>query len=133
MADMTIYNKYYDKALGLDRYQRTVIKGVHWEDTQGANIIKSGLENADRIFVSIPFGCQADRTYCKPKAFESLADKSIFFTIQPGDRIIKGAIDFDINGSAKALDETYETFTVTTVDTLDFGSSRLHHWEVGGR
>ena len=30
-SDITIYNKYYNSALDLNEYQRTVIRGVNWQ------------------------------------------------------------------------------------------------------
>lgn len=130
MSDMTVYNKYYDNVAGHDKYQRTIIKNVHWEDTKAANVIKSGLENADGIFISIPFLSETSRAYIKPKEFSKLSDKTGNFTLQAGDRIVKGSIDFEITGAIKNLDESFEAFTITTVDTFDFGSPHMHHWEV---
>ena len=75
-SDITIYNKVYDDNKGYDIYQRTVIKSVHFEDSKGANVIKSGLENADRASIYVPFKAEMSRQYISPIEFKKLDDKS---------------------------------------------------------
>ncbi len=68
-----------------------------------------------------------------PKEFEKLEYKAGYFTLQEGDRVVKGAIDFEITGKISDLDKEYEAFTITSVDTKDFGSLYMRHWEVGAK
>ncbi len=53
-ADITIYNRYFDKATRLDKYQRTVLKGVFWDERKAINRLQSGLEDADEVSIIIP-------------------------------------------------------------------------------
>ena len=54
-ADITIYNRYFDKATGLDKYQRTILYGVFWDERKAVNRLQSGLEDADKVTIIIPF------------------------------------------------------------------------------
>ena len=131
-SDITIYNKVYDEDKGYDLYQRTVIKGVHFEDSKGANVIKSGLENADRASIYVPFKADMSRQYLSPIEFKKLDDKSKYFTFEKGDRLIKGDIDFEPT-TEKSIDENFDAFTITSVDIFDFGSEKMRHFELGAR
>lgn len=132
-ADITIYNRYFDFETRLDKYQRTVLKGVFWDEKKAVNTIQSGLESADSVFIAIPFQVSSDKQYLSPKEFEKAEDRSKYFTLQEGDRIVKGNIDFEIISKVSDLDKEYEAFTITSVDTKDFGSSHMRHWEVGAK
>ncbi len=132
-SNMTIYNKYFDKATRTDKYQRTVLYGVFWDDKKAMNRLQSGLENADEVFIAIPFAVSSKRQYIAPKEFERLEDKSNYFTLKEEDRIVQGEIDFEITGKVSDLDKQYEAFTITSVDTKDFGSPHMKHWEISGR
>lgn len=132
-ADVTIYNRYFDKETRLDKYQRTVLYGVFWDERKAVNRLQSGLEDADKVTIIIPFTVTTDKKYVPPKEFEKLDDKSDYFTLQEGDRVVKGAVDFEITGKVSDLDKEYEAFTITSVDTKDFGSLHMRHWEVGAR
>ena len=132
-ADITIYNRYFDKETRLDKYQRTVLYGVFWDERKAVNRLQSGLEDADEVTIVIPFKVATDKKYVPPKEFEKLEDKAGYFTLQEGDRVVKGAVDFEITGKASDLDKEYEAFTITSVDTKDFGSPHMRHWEVGAK
>ena len=132
-SNITIYNKYFDKATRTDKYQRTVLYGVFWDDRKAMNRVQSGLQDADEVFIAIPFTVNIDKQYFNPKEFEKLEDKTGYFTLQEGDRVVKGEIDFEVTSKLSDLDKQYEAFTITSVDTKDFGSSHMKHWEVGGK
>lgn len=132
-ADVTIYNRYFDKETRLDRYQRTVLYGVFWDERKAVNRLQSGFEDADEVTIVIPFRVATDKKYVVPKEFEKLEDKAGYFTLQEGDRVVKGAVDFEITGKVSDLDKEYEAYTITSVDIKDFGSPHMRHWEVGAK
>lgn len=132
-SDMTIYNKYFDTDTRLDKYQRTVLYGVFWDDKKAVNRLQSGLHDADEVLIVIPFSVSSNRQYVPPKEFLRLEDKSGYYTLQEGDRVVRGDIEFEITGKVSELDDLYEAFTVTSVDTKDFGSLHMMHWEIAGR
>lgn len=137
-ADMTIYNKYFSS--GMEKYQRTQILNVKWENRKAANVLSSGLLSADSVAVYIPFANNAD--YVKPKAFQTLITKTGKWTLQEGDYIVKGLVLDEI--VAAVIDPPSSAFTITSlkakyddvvmiksVDTLDAGSSNIQHWQLG--
>ncbi|NFI38792.1 hypothetical protein FDA27_07220 [Clostridium botulinum] len=95
-ADITIYNKFYDSINGIDKYQRTVIKGVNWQGKRNGTITDKGLLLADSTLIFID---KLDN-YISPKRFLKLSDQERpkYFTIAPGDKIVKGEVDFEITG-----------------------------------
>src|SRR5699024_10504493 len=131
-TDITIYNKYYDKATRLDKYQRTVLKGVFLDERKGYNRLKSGLESADEVLVLIPFSVTVNRQYLSPMEFQKVENKENYFTIAEEDRLVKGIVDTEIT-LPKDLDKEHEAYTITTVDTHDYGSYHMRHWELGGK
>lgn len=96
-ADITIYNRYYDNSLGVDRYQRTVIKGVNWQSKRNGTVSDKGLLLADSTLIFVD---KLDN-YVSPKRFKKLSDEERpkHFTFDSnGDKIVKGEVDFEITG-----------------------------------
>ncbi|MCW6094742.1 hypothetical protein LAV60_16330 [Clostridium sporogenes] len=95
-ADITIYNKWYDSINDVDKYQRTVIKGVNWQSKRNGTITDKGLLLADSTLIFID---KLDN-YISPKKFLKLSneERPNYFTLNPGDKIVKGEVDFEITG-----------------------------------
>lgn len=96
-ADITIYNKYYDKVTGYDKYQRTVIKGVNWQSKRNATLtLANGLFVQDSVLIFI----DKLEGYVSPRTFKLLSDidRPNHFTYGIGDKIVKGEIDFTVAG-----------------------------------
>lgn len=126
-CDMTIFNRYVENRE--TKYQRSHVIGVHWEDTKGANILKSGLESADASQIYIPF--EHGKNYLPPKGWKK--NREGHFTLQEEDVVVKGIIEDEFT-SVKDLEKKYDSVRmITTVDTRDYGSYRLRHWEVGAK
>ncbi|HWQ76558.1 MAG TPA: DUF6751 family protein [Syntrophomonas sp.] len=125
---VTVYNKYLDGTT--EKWQRTVLRGVFWDSSKGAVVRKTGVSSADGLMLLIPMAIPG---YVKPKAWAALADKTGTWTLQSGDIVILGAIDYDVVKSSKELQQQYDdVMTVTNVDTRDYGSG-MRHWEVSGK
>lgn len=94
--NITIYNKYYDIANDIDKYQRTVIKGVNWQGKTHATVSDKGLLLADSTLIFI------DKlvNYVSPKKFAKLSDteRVNYFTFAPGDKVVKGEVYFEVVG-----------------------------------
>lgn len=129
-ADVTIYNKYLDPATKSDKYRRVVIYGVHWFGAEASNRVNTGRNAEDKAYISIPFSSSPGEQYVSPREYRDLEDKTGYFTIAPEDRIVKGAIDFEITGRVSELDKAYDAYTITAVECRDYGSSHLNHWAV---
>lgn len=95
-ADITLYNKYYDLASDTYKYQRTIIKGVNWQGKRNGTVSDKGLLLADSTLIFID---KVD-TYISPKKFAKLSDedREKYFTFAPGDKIVKGEVEFEITG-----------------------------------
>jgi hypothetical protein len=112
-ADMTLYSK--SIVAGAEVYTRSQIRQVFWENRKAANVIQSGLLQADSVAVYIPF-----------------SRGSITFKV--GDVLVKGLVDDEISPSftITALKAKYaDVVTVKSVDTKDFGSASMQHWQIG--
>lgn len=124
---VTLYNKYLED--GAEKWKRTVLKGVLWDSMEGAVLRNGGAASAAGVSVLIP---RALPGYLKPKVWEAQAGREDVWTIQSGDRMVKGDIGLEIaRSAAKELSGLDDVLAVTTVDVLDFGG--LAHFEVSGK
>lgn len=115
-SNITLYSKTRDINTRLDIWSRYHIYDVHWEEVQGANIIQSGLTNADKIKVFIPI-----------KSLDENIPR-----IKPDDYIVKEIIVDEITSTSE-LEKKYET--AVKVKTADYRKDSLNedlwHVEVG--
>ena len=142
---ITIFNFHEDKKSGIAGWYPTVLNHVEVQISKGYNITKSGNENANTLYVSIPLigsnnDLFADGEYIKPKAFKALSVKFGTFTLAENDFIAIGDYrnefkDYIDDGTYPGglmqymksnYDDVYEIKTVDTFKTI-------RHIEVGGR
>ncbi|KYN78131.1 hypothetical protein A0J52_02300 [Clostridium sporogenes] len=128
-ANITIYNRYYDFTSDTDKYQRTVIKGVNWQSKRNGTVSDKGLLLADSTLIFID---KLDN-YISPKRFLKLLDseRSNYFTFIPGDKIVKGEVNFEVTGiKPYRLSDLENEFD----DVIDIKSANElpTHWEVEG-
>lgn len=132
-TDLTIYNKVYDRDTGTNRYYRTVLKGVNWQDTTAVQPDGKGIASADVAEVYIPFTVETEKQYRKPENFMAEADKSRIFTFREGDLLVRGITETEL-GSTK--DEEYlknscgKVRSAAMVEFNDSGSIEIQHWKV---
>lgn len=142
---VTIYNivQEIDPAT-LDEVEKvytTILRGVMLQASKAVNVRESGLESADAVNLYIPFSVKAvggmtgkAKTYAPPQAFLAAADKSGLWTLSVNGNggltfFVKGEFVTDKEDVAMAQDGCYN---VTKVDAMDYGSTDMQHWEVGG-
>ena len=119
---ITIYNKYFDKTVSLDKYQRTIIEKVNWSSKEKLVVGDKGATKTDVTLIIID---KLDN-YISPKRFKRLSDteRVNYFTFGLGDKIVKGNIIFEVINIAD-LDKNYDdVVTITVANPLS------HHWEV---
>lgn len=112
-ADLTLYSR--SVAAGEEAWTRSVIMDVQWENRKAANVIQSGLIDADKVAVYIP-------THNRE------------ISIKAGDVIVEGIVTKEISPSYTITDlkkDFPDTVTVRSVDRLDYGSPHLHHLRIG--
>lgn len=144
---VTVYNAHEDIDTLKNEYNITVLKGVLLDISKAANVIKSGLENADAATLFIPFAVNAvngvtgdPQTYIEPKEYERLESKAGYWTIRPGGTnsnkdcfFVKGEV-VEVGKDFQEINYFHDNvFRVSSVDPRDFGSSDMQHWEVSGR
>lgn len=126
-ADITIYNKYYDKENDVDRYQRVVIREVNWQGKRNATVGDKGLNRDDSILIFI------DKIpgYVSNKRFAKLSNEERlnYFTFGVNDIIVKGECDFEITGirpnSITDLENNFDD-VVNILGVQEWSG----HWEV---
>ena len=107
-ASVTIYNKVYDRDEGSNKYYRTVLKGVNWQDATKVLPSDTGVVSADVAEVYIPF----------------LIDTDI---------IVKGVVTDELTKQkdVEHLKNKYGSVRVIAViETNDNGSPTMQHWKV---
>lgn len=118
----------------------TVLRGVLFVASKGANVRASGLEGADAVNLQIPFDVDATdgltgekKEYVDPvEGWKRSADKSKVWTISTGTTFVKGEV-IEPDATRTALELGYDdVYQVTKVDKIDFGSQNMQHFEVGG-
>ena len=132
-ADITLYNKVYDRDTGTNRYYRTVLKGVNWQDTTAVQPTDKGIVSADVAEIYIPFAVETEKQFRKLKNFVQEPEKTGFFTVEAGDLVVQGIVG-DEPTSAKDEERMKNTYddvrTIAVVETNDNGSPEMQHWKV---
>lgn len=128
-SDITIYNKYYDPYNDIYKYQRTVIKGVNWQSKRTGTVTDKGLLLADSTLIFVD---KLDN-YISPKKFAKLEplERGKYFTFAPGDKIVKGEVEFEVTGVKpyRIADLESEFDDVITIKSINELSD---HFEVEG-
>lgn len=133
-ADLTLYNKYVDSATRMEKWQRTQIPDVFWENRKAANVIKSGMLEADQASIYILF--QRGANYLSPTEWQTLVTKTGKWTLQIGDVVVKGLITDEITTIFTMTDlkaKHNDVLSITSIDFMDSGSPAMQHWQVGAK
>jgi hypothetical protein len=112
-SDLTIYHR--SITAGAEVWTRQAVSNAMWENRKAANVLRSGLLEADAVTVYVPFARGA-------------------IAVKVGDVLVKGAVTDTISGAFTMSDlkaKYADVVTVRSVDTMDYGSSALQHWEIG--
>jgi hypothetical protein len=114
-ADLTLYMGGVNPVTRTEEWTRVQVRAVFWEDRKAANVLRSGNLEADRVAVYIPL------------ARGPLA-------IHVGDVLVKGLVEDEITESFTISDlkrKYADVVTIRSVDTMNYGSQALQHWQVG--
>ena len=128
-VDCTVYNKYLVGRV--DTYQRVQISDVHWEQRHA---VRGDLNSPDVALVFIPFA-RGDN-YLAPRIWQ-MSSKAGSWTLQIGDVIVKGLVSDELVAGTFTLSNLKAAYddvlVIASVDTRDYGSSNMQHWEVTAR
>lgn len=132
-ADITLYNKVYDRDTGTNRYYRTVLKGVNWQDTTAVQPTDKGIVSADVAEIYIPFAVETEKQFRKLKNFVQEPEKTGFFTVEAGDLVVQDIVGDELTSAKdeERMKNTYDDVrTIAVVETNDNGSPEMQHWKV---
>lgn len=120
----TIWNKAMDGVWETETWFPCVIQNVRIQDSRGANIQKSGIEQADRVRLHISDAVsRPDLPYAKPEEWvpgdSYTLDEQTFFSVG----------DTSEEEPNKEFFERSDVFHVSSVDRYDL----IPHFEVWGR
>lgn len=128
---ITMYNYFTDVETGYDTCKRLQIDGVSTFVQTQVNVSKEGLAAASVYTIRIP-ETSVFAQYVTPKQFLELSDKTGYFTLSKGDKIVLGVAEEE-TATAAYLENKYgndQVMTITGVtDNLD---KREPHWKVVG-
>lgn len=128
-TSMCVYNKYTDEEKNIV-FKKHLIENVFWDDSKGVNL-NTGYDKADDVNVFIPKSQNNMSNYVEPKSYKGMSNT---WTLNNGDFIVKGNTEEIQVSSIKELIEKYDNvFTISLVDDKDFGSKKMHHFEIRGK
>lgn len=104
-ASCTVFRSTYNATTRKNEWVKTVISDVCWQGSTGSKNNKSGMVQDNETIIFIPFS-------------------STNFAVSPEDKILRGTTTETIPTNIKGI------LTVTGVDTFDYGSLDMQHWEV---
>ncbi len=134
-ANLTLFNKYIDPATRSEKYQRTQIIAVAWENRKAANVLASGGSiSANQATVYIPV--QRGERYISDTEWQALESKTGFWTLQEEDVVVRGLVNDEITDSFTISDlkaKYPNVLSITSIDTMDLGSISLSHWQIGAK
>ena len=135
-ADITIYNKWFNKATRLDEWKRVPVKGVNWYGGQAVTVTDNGLQSADTYTVRIPItSAPPGRAFALPEDWAACAAGALgqLWTLQAGDIVVRGLIDEDIEKAADVTGKYGQCFMVTGWKDNRRGSPAIQHWRIDGK
>lgn len=126
--DLTIFSSYIED--GEDKYIKTLLpKSCFIDSTEIVNTNANGMEDANTILVLLPkSNCSK---YLSPKQFKESENKEEHFTLQKGDKIVKGLVEKEYTSMVDLMKEQDNVYTITAVDDRDYGT--VQHFEIAGK
>lgn len=127
---VTVFNIIPQHGREPEKLKRTVLDRVFWDGASGIGFTKTGAAKQDTTTVIIPFR----GSYMMPARWFDSGCPTYSFTLQPGDVIVRGAVD-DENTTPAELQNKYGSdccITIQKVHNCCFGSKNMWHWEVTG-
>lgn len=107
---ITIVNSY--SVRGSVAYFATVLKGVHYQDTQGVQLGTTEHFTKTEGYVQIPHDVTG---YIDPNEWDELEDKTTHWTLKEGDFVIKG------EHVVKKPQEVYGSRSIERLENVDYG------------
>ena len=131
---------------GVEERNATLLHGVLLDSHAGGVIYKSGIQSSDDATLYVPAAVEAtDPSSGQAKTYKSLdqylntPSKADIWTIFANGKqsgcdcyIVKGKLDLREKTDYQTLRKLgFEVYRVKSCAYRDYGSKRLHHWQVG--
>ena len=129
-ADITIYNRKFDKKTSFDLWNRTVIRDVHVYVDHKASVGDSGLNSAEVYKIRIPTDVENADQYLPPEEFVKKDNPGNYWTIQIDDHIVLEECTKEIEKPADLKDVRLRHCKVLSWSDNRFRG--LPHWRIGG-
>lgn len=133
---ITVYHHGYDTATDADTYTRTIIAGVSVYDKSTVAVSTSGLIANNTYAIRIPTTADAGgKTFAPPKKYTAETDKSKWWTVEPGDTVVVGAVNWEIgkNGHEWADIENASDYVCTVTGCRDRRDRPFPHIIIEGK
>ena len=132
---VTIVNQWVNPDTMLPEWYPSILDGCSWYTAQEIALDSNGVTSADRYAIRLfpGFVSREGRAYIEPKAYGRLpkADLGQYWTVQNGDRVVRGAVALDIH-KASELEEAYGEVAII-VSFADNRNGLLPHIRIGGK
>ena len=122
--DITVINKYFDKAERANKYKASYVKGF-WSSNDGISINGTQLTKADGMIARI---LMSEANYQSPEDFKK---NQTGWTLQNDDYLVKGKVE-NFTTITDVLDNYQEVMKITNIATKDYGSKEMWHWAITG-
>lgn len=125
---ITLYNLKYNPISKLGEYKRTILNGVHWEDTSESKLDNKAVRSEDITEIVIP-----NKTgYVEPNIYAQLTSVEGVWTVRKGDLVLKGLVEVEVS-EIKDL-KGYDVRTISSISNVDYAlNSRLNNLTIGAK
>lgn len=135
-ADITIYNRRYEKADRTEKFVATRIRGVSFYTRKGVTSGGQSLSGENTHTIRIPVDADMEeKTYVPQKEYEAMDDEKAagYWTLQPGAIIVRGISDLE-TATETELKERFQDVVLVTdfTDNRDRCTEQNRHWRIGG-
>lgn len=128
---ITLYNRRFDPEEDCDVYERTIIRGVHWFNSDATTVDSTGLKAANKVIIRIPTDADfGGKTYLAPKQYTGTDNPATSFTLAAGDLVIFGVGADGLRPAA--IHDTYSEAATILQVTDNRRAPRGPHWKVIG-
>jgi len=129
-SDMTLYNKVPQQGIETEKYTRTQIENVFWNESTETVNGENGLKKEEvlRLLISKDSMQELEKEYIKPKEWLKSNEKDKYYTFQNGDIVVKGLVDKDIV-SSKELEKEYDNvLSIVSITDNRYGNEDMQHF-----
>lgn len=128
---ITLYNRRFDPEDDCDVYERTIIRGVHWFNSDATTVDSTGLKAANKVTIRIPTDADfGGKAYLPPKQYAATDDPTAAFTLAAGDLVVLGIGAEGLRPAA--IHDTYSEAATILQVTENRRAPQAQHWKVVG-